>query len=158
MTLLGELRTRARHIVGPVLAATVFAYFAYHAVQGDRGLLAWVKLSQQVQDAQMEYEKLDAKRADLARRVHLMHPESLDRDLLDERVRVMLGYVGKDDMVIGTGLGSRVTTGAAAGGSADPVTSGTMVSAPGAFRPAPEAKAAAGPTAARTDVRIPLGG
>jgi hypothetical protein len=39
MTLLGEIRVRARLIVGPVLAATVFAYFAYHAVQGDRGLI-----------------------------------------------------------------------------------------------------------------------
>ncbi len=155
MTLLGEIRTRARHIVGPVLAATVFAYFAYHAVQGDRGLLAWLKLSQQVQDAQIEYDRLDAKREELARRVQLLHPESLDRDLLDERVRVMLGYVGKDDIVIGAGTGGRFVTGSAVKGTGegDPVTSGAMLSEPGAVPLGPSASAA---PMNRVALQIPL--
>ena len=100
MTLLGHLRTRAHHIIGPVIAATVFAYFAYHAVQGDRGLLAWFKLGQQVEDARFEYERISARREDLAARVRLLQPGSLDRDLLEERVRAMLGYVHRDDVVI----------------------------------------------------------
>jgi cell division protein FtsB len=100
MTLLGHLRTRAHHIIGPVIAATVFAYFAYHAVQGDRGLLAWFKLGQQVEDARLEYEQINAKREDLAARVRLLQPGSLDRDMLEERVRAMLGYVHRDEVVI----------------------------------------------------------
>ena len=44
MTLLYEMRKRARHVVGPVLAISVFGYFAYHSVQGDRGLIAWLQL------------------------------------------------------------------------------------------------------------------
>jgi cell division protein FtsB len=100
MTLLGHLRTRAHHIIGPVIAATVFAYFAYHAVQGDRGLLAWFTLGQRVEDARLEYERISAKREDLAARVRLLQPGSLDRDLLEERVRAMLGYVHRDDVVI----------------------------------------------------------
>jgi len=100
MTLLGHLRTRAHHIIGPVIAATVFAYFAYHAVQGDRGLLAWFKLGQQVEDAHLEYERISAKREDLAARVRLLQPGSLDRDMLEERVRAVLGYVHRDDVVI----------------------------------------------------------
>ena len=42
MVLLREIKKRARHITGPVLAIAVFGYFAYHSIQGDRGLIAWM--------------------------------------------------------------------------------------------------------------------
>ncbi|KKL88130.1 hypothetical protein LCGC14_1927810, partial [marine sediment metagenome] len=41
MGLIAELRGRARHIVGPVLVVCITGYFAYHVIQGDRGLIAW---------------------------------------------------------------------------------------------------------------------
>jgi cell division protein FtsB len=103
MTLLGEIRVRARLIVGPVLAATVFAYFAYHAVQGDRGLIAWIKLNQQVQEARIERDRIASRRGALAARVHYLQPATLDRDLLEERTRAVLGYLHNHDMVIGKG-------------------------------------------------------
>lgn len=105
MTLLGEIRDRARLIVGPVLAATVFAYFAYHAVQGDRGLIAWIKLNQQVQEARIERDRITARRSALAARVRYLQPATLDADLLEERTRAVLGYVHNDDMIIGKGRG-----------------------------------------------------
>jgi cell division protein FtsB len=101
MTLLGHIRTRAKLIIGPVMAATVFAYFAYHAVQGDRGLLAWIKLGQQVDEARLEHARISGQRAALESKVRLMQPGSLDADLLEERTRVMLGYVHPDDVLIG---------------------------------------------------------
>lgn len=113
MTLIGELRTRARHIIGPVLAATVFVYFAYHAIQGDRGLLAWIKLGQQVEEARLELAQIDARRDALAQQVHYLHPESLDPDLLEERIRVVLGYVAKNDVVIAKGVDGHYVTGVA---------------------------------------------
>jgi cell division protein FtsB len=116
MTLLGELRFRARHIIGPVLAATLFAYFAYHAVQGDRGLFAWIKLSQQVSELSLEHDRISTQRGVLASRVKRLQPESLDADLLEERTRVMLGYVHDDDLVIGTGRND-----VRFGGFADPI-------------------------------------
>lgn len=100
MTLFGELRKRARQIIGPVLAATVFAYFAYHAVQGERGLLAWLKLSQQVQETEASLDRIKAKRMRLEARVRLLRPDSLDPDLLEERARATLGLAHPDDVVI----------------------------------------------------------
>ena len=44
MRLIGEIRHRARHVVGPFLGICAAAYFAYHAIQGDRGLMAWARL------------------------------------------------------------------------------------------------------------------
>ncbi len=106
MNLLGEIRRRARHIVGPVAGITLFGYFAYHVVQGDRGLIAWLKLSQQVETAQLQYDETVAKRTEFAHRVRLLHPQSLDPDLLEERARSVLGLVHPDDVIIMDGAWS----------------------------------------------------
>jgi cell division protein FtsB len=106
MNLLGEIRRRAHHIVGPVAGITLFAYFAYHVVQGDRGLIAWLKLSQQVETAQLQYDETVAKRAEFAHRVRLLQPRSLDPDLLEERARGVLGLAHPDDIIIMDGVGS----------------------------------------------------
>ena len=100
MNLLGEIRRRARHIVGPVAGITLFAYFTYHVVQGDRGLIAWLKLSQQVETARIEYNRALAEREEFANRVRLLQPQSLDTDLLEERARVTLGLAHPDDVVV----------------------------------------------------------
>ncbi len=100
MNLVGEIRRRARHIVGPVMGITLFAYFAYHAVQGDRGLIAWWKLGQQVETAQARFDETLAKRQAFAHRVGLLRPDALDRDLLEERARLLLGMAHPDDVVI----------------------------------------------------------
>lgn len=100
MNLLGEIRRRARHIVGPVAGITLFGYFAYHVIQGDRGLIAWLKLSQQVETAQLQYDETVARRTEFAHRVGLLQPQSLDPDLLEERVRSVLGLAHPDDIII----------------------------------------------------------
>lgn len=100
MGLIVEIRARARHVVGPVLGICAVAYFAYHAVQGDRGLIAWVNLKQRVAAARADLDDLTAQREVLEHRVSLLHPESLDPDLLDERARLMLNYGHATDVVI----------------------------------------------------------
>jgi cell division protein FtsB len=100
MGLVFELRSRARHVVGPVLGICAVAYFAYHAVQGDRGLLAWLNLKQRAEVARVELDEITAQRRILAHRVSLLHPESLDPDLLEERARVMLNYGHPTDIII----------------------------------------------------------
>ncbi len=114
MDLLGEIRRRARHIVGPVAGITLFGYFAYHVVQGDRGLIAWLKLSQQVETAQLQYDETVARRTEFAHRVELLQPQSLDPDLLEERARAVLGLVHRDDIIIMGGARSPTPAASAA--------------------------------------------
>jgi cell division protein FtsB len=109
MNLLGEIRRRAHHIVGPVAGITLFGYFAYHIVQGDRGLIAWLKLSQQVETTQLQYDEVVAKRAEISHRVGLLQLQSLDPDLLEERARGVLGLVHPDDIIIMEGAWSAVS-------------------------------------------------
>jgi len=95
-----EIRYRARHLVLPLLGCLVIVYFGYHAVQGDRGLLAWLSKSNEAEMLRADVEALKAERAALEHRVARLRPESLDLDLLDERARAVLNLSSPDEIVI----------------------------------------------------------
>ena len=84
----------------PATCLVAIAYFAYHAVEGGTGLLAWggykaerVKLERQVQS-------LAARKAELDRRIALLDPQRVDPDYADELVRGNLGVVRPDEVVV----------------------------------------------------------
>ncbi len=98
--LFAELRSQARAILGTVFGVSLIVYLAYHTVQGERGLLAFRHLSNQVEVAKLRQADLAAKRERLRHRVNLLHPRSLDPDILEERARFILGYSYPDELVI----------------------------------------------------------
>ena len=100
MSLISELRRRARHVVGPTLGALLVLYFASHAFEGDRGALAWMQLHQKITGAADVLSGTVAKRQELAVRVTQLRAGSLDPDLLDERARIMAGLVHSSDLII----------------------------------------------------------
>ncbi|MBT3360439.1 MAG: septum formation initiator family protein [Rhodospirillales bacterium] len=100
MGLIAEFRLRAKYVIGPVLGICVVAYFAYHVVQGDRGMIAWWNLKQRVATARAVLHEITETRQTIQHRVGLLHPGSLDRDMLDERARLMLNYGKKDELII----------------------------------------------------------
>lgn len=99
MLIIKEIRRRARHIVGPFLGLTLVVYFAYHTVQGDRGLMAWWQLNQDVKQAEESLAQLEKTRDTLDHRAVLLRPDHLDPDMLEERARLMLN-MGRDDDII----------------------------------------------------------
>ncbi|HEY3918939.1 MAG TPA: septum formation initiator family protein [Stellaceae bacterium] len=99
MYLFDAIRQRARVIVGPILGISLVVYFAYHLVQGDRGLMAWLRLTQQISEARTTLATVEAQRQPLEHRVGLMR-EHIDPDLLDETVRADLNLVGPNEVVI----------------------------------------------------------
>lgn len=100
MGLVGELKRRARHVVGPLLGIVAVAYFAYHTVHGDRGVLAYLQMRERVDEAERRYQVAENERQYWERRVKLLYPASIDPDMLDERVRAMLGYARADDLIV----------------------------------------------------------
>ncbi len=100
MGLIAEFRARARHVVGPAIGVCAVSYFAYHVIHGDRGLIAWRSLEQQVAAAESELARVQAEREVLEHRVHLLHPDGLDLDMLDEWSRRLLNYGHPDELVI----------------------------------------------------------
>ncbi|MFO7482331.1 FtsB family cell division protein [Oceanibaculum nanhaiense] len=100
MDAIREIRRRARHAVGPVCGALLLGYFVYHAVQGERGLLAWRQVDQQIAGAEATLAEVQVVHERLARRVSLLEPASIDPDMLDERARIMLNLVHADEVVV----------------------------------------------------------
>jgi cell division protein FtsB len=100
MIVLREMRRRAKVLVGPVLGLALTGYFAYHLVEGDRGLLAWVHLTQELGVAKDNLAVAASERAALDHRVAHMRPDHVDPDLLDSQVRKTLDVAAPDEIVI----------------------------------------------------------
>ena len=100
MTVFRELRRRARQVAPQVLLASTLAYFGYHAVEGDRGVWARMRLQQDLAEARDIRATLGAERARLGHRVALLRPDGLDPDLLEERARQVLNFGYSEDYVM----------------------------------------------------------
>jgi cell division protein FtsB len=100
MIVLREMRRRAKLLIGPVLGLALTGYFAYHLVEGDRGLRAWMRITQDLRQAKSNLADVAAERAVLDRRVANMRPDHLDPDLLETQVRRNLDVAAPDEIVI----------------------------------------------------------
>jgi cell division protein FtsB len=101
---LGLIRSREplrlRHALIPLVCVIVLSYFAYHAVYGRHGFIAWLSLQNTVDTLEQQLAEVQATHRSLDQQVSLLRPESLDPDLLDERARAMLGLASPNDIVI----------------------------------------------------------
>jgi cell division protein FtsB len=77
-------------------------YLVWDAWHGERGLKAKAEYATQMQTLGEELKALQAERRGWERRVALMRPEAVDRDLLDEEARKVLDRVGKNDLLVFT--------------------------------------------------------
>ena len=100
MIVFREMRRRAKVLVAPVLGLALTGYFAYHLVEGDRGLRAWGEIAQQLRAAKTALADVSTERARLERRASNMRSEHLDPDLLDSQVRRTLDFAAPDEIVI----------------------------------------------------------
>lgn len=96
-----DVRRLVRQTLPPLLCVLVIAYFGYHAVQGERGVLAHARLAAELAAVEAIAAEVRAERARLERRVALLHPDHIDPDMLDEQVRDVLGLAHPDELIIG---------------------------------------------------------
>jgi cell division protein FtsB len=101
------VRRRARKILVPLLlyavSAGVVGYFVHHAHSGARGLEAKQQFKIKAYEVNQELEAARTERSEWERRIALLRADQIDRDLLEERARVLLGQVHRNDLVIVTG-------------------------------------------------------
>lgn len=93
-------QSKVRPLLLPLCCLFILSYFAYHAVEGDYGLFALGKLTERVALLDTELREVRTKRERMERHVQLMRPESLDRDMIDERARQALNMADAKDLVI----------------------------------------------------------
>ena len=97
-----ELKRKRRlgNIGVTIFFACLTSYFCYHALSGERGLIALIHLSAEKERQENELDLVRAERLRIEHKVTLMRPDSLDIDLIDEQARKSLGYASKDETVI----------------------------------------------------------
>ena len=90
-------------ISAPVLLALAVAlglYFAFAAVQGPSGILRRIQIEAEITDLAAERDRLRAEVQGMENLTRRMSDEYLDLDLLDERVREVLGMVRPDEVIL----------------------------------------------------------
>ena len=93
---------RLRPFLPSALIAVLIAYFGFHALTGDRGLLTSEQREQMLATRAAELQQVRAQRMDLEARARLLRDSSLSADLLEERARSLLGFADPDYYVIRT--------------------------------------------------------
>ena len=93
-------RMKRRQTLSLTLGVCLCAYFSFHLLFGERGYLKYTSLSHRYEVSQMEYDKLKAEREALEARVVRMRPDTIELDLLEERVQVMLGMIPDDAYIL----------------------------------------------------------
>lgn len=69
----------------------MLVYFVFHSIYGSRGILAYFKLQSELERSQIALDTLRQERLEVENRTKLLRPGSLDKDMLDEKVRSVLG-------------------------------------------------------------------
>ena len=101
------VKRRLRRFLVPLAlyaaSGAAVGYFIHHANNGQRGLEAKRQLKIKVYDLTQELEAAKTEHKEWERRIALLRSDQIDRDLLEERARVVLGRVHRNDLVIITG-------------------------------------------------------
>lgn len=94
------LKRATRGLGFPLIVGALVVYFGYFAINGNHGLVNWIRLNHEIELKQAALDRIKAERTALEHRVRLLRPESVDPDLLEEQARARLGLSGPDEVVI----------------------------------------------------------
>lgn len=96
-TLFRRLLTQGRL---PLICSAIVLYYAYHAIYGAHGLITRVEFEKRIAHKEEQLNQLVSQRQEIERRIELMKPGQVEPDILDERLRALLGYGRSDEIVI----------------------------------------------------------
>ncbi|WP_238523242.1 FtsB family cell division protein [Anaplasma centrale] len=83
-----------------LVACVVTCYLGASVMFGDRGLLAMLRLRQELRRYEGDLSRMVQLKEEMQRRNALLYESSLNLDLLDERSRSVLGHVEPDELVV----------------------------------------------------------
>ena len=95
-----DLLSLLRRSALPAACIGMMIYFAYFAISGPTGILAWREYRAQRAVVAAQVAQGVETKAALARQVELLDPQHIAPDLADELVRKNLGVVREDEVVV----------------------------------------------------------
>jgi cell division protein FtsB len=87
-------------LIKPLLWMFVAFYMGYHTLHGERGIYALIRDNREVIQLEQSLAKTKAEREAMELRVSHLRDNSLDRDLLDEQMRRMLGVMSQGEVIV----------------------------------------------------------
>jgi len=87
-----------------VLLGAIAAFFGFHTVTGERGLLARPGLERNIVQAEEQLALLNKHKRFLEQRIALLRSGYIDSDMLAETARSELGLYGPDDVIVSIDL------------------------------------------------------
>lgn len=75
-------------------------YFTYHLIHGGRSVVRLISLGSSIDTMSQKNDVIGGKRLALEEKVKMMRPGSINKDLLEEQVRLTLGYRDENELVI----------------------------------------------------------
>lgn len=96
----GKEPLRLRRLVPSFLLLLAIIGLTMQALQGERGWRGWSDLQSEKLALQKDLTSLQSHNAQLRQQVKLLGNDNLDLDFLDERARLVLGLVGRDETIV----------------------------------------------------------
>ena len=94
-----DFRRLAQFVFSLVAAMSVMMYFIFHAIKGDRGILAWSKLESELSIKEDELKKVEANFQAFDRKVKNFG-NNICLDLLEEQSIRVLGFSDPGNIVL----------------------------------------------------------
>ena len=99
MLILRAIQRRLRALVLPFIAMLCLGYLGYHTIHGDRGLRAWIGLSERLDELKRDEAAARAQHNWLQHKASLLQQGKPDPDMLDEILRRRL-FLGRPDEIV----------------------------------------------------------
>jgi cell division protein FtsB len=89
-------------LINSAIFMMIVVYILYHLLHGNRGLFALFEVRKAVAAEKSILQDLETGIGVLARKVHLLKPDSLDIDILEEQARATLNVASENEIIIDT--------------------------------------------------------
>ena len=93
----------SKYLLGYLKSLTIAGiglYLGYHLVQGDNGAVSYFLVAEELVETNKILLSKREERIGLEHQVSLLQPETIDRDMLIERARLILNYGKEGEIVI----------------------------------------------------------
>lgn len=82
------------------VSGSIGGYFVWHAENGERGLKTKDEYEHKIASLRGQLEELKRAHGSWVHRIELLSGREIDRDILDEEARTLLGRVNRNDLVV----------------------------------------------------------
>lgn len=94
------LRRNLGALAVPAVCIVVLTYIGTQAFTGERGIFARERMDAEAEQLRTRLAALVDRRELLEKQIKLLRPDTLDPDMLDERVRAVLNFAAEGEITI----------------------------------------------------------